>query len=306
MSSLSKVPGMAGFDKELGTKVKQLANEKLAHIVAVFERTLGVANTTIQFGEAHGWSSGPLGEEFLGHGLVMQFSGNPHQAVLLLGNAGKYLPTWFTKPDPSQQKLLEELALELGMCLLPEEWEVTKCHAASSNDLDTALEAAGITNHTGCLPFTLKSNDGKCSGLMVFPVSDATQIFTAGTPAIQAAAQAKPERVPQAAPPPPVPAEPLHTYNRLPKYTRSLLKIDVPLRVVLAEKKQSLANIMELGPGSIIQFTKSCEDMLELHVENQVVAQGEAVKVGDKFGLRIINMVLPEERFLALKATTAS
>ena len=62
---------------------------------------------------------------------------------------------------------------------------------------------------------------------------------------------------------------------------------------------------MELGPGSIIQFTKSCEDLLELNVENQVIAQGEAVKVGDKFGLRITSMVLPEERFLTIKGTIA-
>jgi flagellar motor switch protein FliM len=59
---------------------------------------------------------------------------------------------------------------------------------------------------------------------------------------------------------------------------------------------------MELGPGSIIQFEKSCEEMLELDVGGQAVATGEAVKVGDKFGLRIHSIVLPEERFAPLRA----
>ena len=37
--------------------------------------------------------------------------------------------------------------------------------------------------------------------------------------------------------------------------------------------------------------------MLELGVGDRPVALGEAVKVGDKFGLRITSIALPEERF---------
>ena len=87
------------------------------------------------------------------------------------------------------------------------------------------------------------------------------------------------------------------TSGDLPPYTRSLLRIKVPVVVTLAEKRQKLSRIIELGPGSIIQFDKSCEEMLDLEVGNQAVATGEAVKVGDKFGLRITAMVLPDERF---------
>ena len=37
----------------------------------------------------------------------------------------------------------------------------------------------------------------------------------------------------------------------------------------------------------MIQFDKSCEEMLELSVGDHPMASGGAVKVGDKFGLRI-------------------
>ena len=83
----------------------------------------------------------------------------------------------------------------------------------------------------------------------------------------------------------------------LPPYSKSLLRIRVPVVVTLAEKRQPISRIIELGPGSIIQFDKSCEEMLDLDVGDHRVAQGEAVKVGDKFGLRITSIVLPEERF---------
>jgi flagellar motor switch protein FliN/FliY len=291
---------MSAFDKKLGSQIKQRASSNLAEIVTALERTLAIADTRIELGEPADWFQAPLGKEFHGQGLAMQLTGKSQQAVLLIGGIGGYLPEWFTKPDQTQQKHLIELAQELGMLLLPEDWDLTQFHAAAADDLGTAVEAAGITEQTGCLPFTLDSGKGKCSGLLILPVKDAGGIFTAGTPTIRAAANAVPERASR--PAAPLPSRMIPTYDRLPTYTRSLLKIDVPLRVVLAEKKQSLAAIVELGPGSIIQFTKSCEDLLELHVENQVVAQGEAVKVGDKFGLRITSMVMPEERFLTLKA----
>jgi flagellar motor switch/type III secretory pathway protein FliN len=79
------------------------------------------------------------------------------------------------------------------------------------------------------------------------------------------------------------------------------LRIKVPVVVTLAHKRQPLGRIIELGPGSIIQFDKSCEEMLELDVGGRLVATGEAVKVGEKFGLRIKSVVLPQERFQAIK-----
>ena len=97
-------------------------------------------------------------------------------------------------------------------------------------------------------------------------------------------------------------AEALHavgalTVKDLPAYSLSLLRIPVPVVVTLAQKRQILGRIVEIGPGSIVQFDKSCDEMLELHIGDRLVALGEAVKVGDKFGLRITSMVLPGERF---------
>ncbi|MHB8969869.1 MAG: FliM/FliN family flagellar motor switch protein [Pirellulaceae bacterium] len=83
----------------------------------------------------------------------------------------------------------------------------------------------------------------------------------------------------------------------LPAYSRSLLKIKVPVTVTLATSKQPIRNILELVPGSILQFEKLCDETLSLEVGSHRVAEGETVKVGDKFGLRLTSMVLPEERF---------
>jgi flagellar motor switch protein FliN/FliY len=94
--------------------------------------------------------------------------------------------------------------------------------------------------------------------------------------------------------------------RRAATYSRSLLRIRVPVKVTLASKKQPIGRIVELGPGAIIHFDKSCEEMLDLEVGGQTVAKGEPVKVGDKFGIRLTSLASPQERFLSLSAVKAS
>src|SRR5215210_456111 len=79
--------------------------------------------------------------------------------------------------------------------------------------------------------------------------------------------------------------------QRLPTYARGLLHIRVPVQVTLASQRKSIQEIIELGPGSIIKFDKTCDEPLELLVGDRSIAQGEVVKVGDKFGLKISGIV---------------
>lgn len=74
---------------------------------------------------------------------------------------------------------------------------------------------------------------------------------------------------------------------RLPTYARGLLQIEVAVTVTLAAQRKPIQEILELGPGSIVKFEKTCDEPLELAVGDRVIATGEVVKVGDKFGLRV-------------------
>ena len=84
---------------------------------------------------------------------------------------------------------------------------------------------------------------------------------------------------------------------QLPAYSRSLLKIQVPVVATLAATRQPVSRVLELAPGTILHFNKPCDEPLSLLVGSCEVAVGETVKVGEKFGLRISSMVLPQERF---------
>jgi flagellar motor switch protein FliN len=84
---------------------------------------------------------------------------------------------------------------------------------------------------------------------------------------------------------------------QLPAYARSLLRIQVPVVVTLAATQQPVSRVVELAPGTILHFAKPCDEPLTLSVGHCEVAVGETVKVGEKFGLRLTSMVMPQERF---------
>jgi len=63
--------------------------------------------------------------------------------------------------------------------------------------------------------------------------------------------------------------------------------MEVPVIVKLAQRTLTTAEIMRLGPGAIIEFIKSSDEPLELLINNKAIGLGEAVKVGENFGLRI-------------------
>jgi flagellar motor switch protein FliN/FliY len=66
-----------------------------------------------------------------------------------------------------------------------------------------------------------------------------------------------------------------------------ILRLEVPVIVKLAERKLSMSEVLRLGVGAIIEFAKSSEEPLDLLINNKPIGVGEAVKVGENFGLRI-------------------
>ena len=66
-----------------------------------------------------------------------------------------------------------------------------------------------------------------------------------------------------------------------------ILRLQVPVIVRLAERKLTLAEVLRLGIGAIIEFSKSSDEPLELLINNKPIALGVTVKVGENFGLKI-------------------
>jgi flagellar motor switch protein FliN/FliY len=66
-----------------------------------------------------------------------------------------------------------------------------------------------------------------------------------------------------------------------------ILHLEVPVIVKLAERRLTMSEVLRLGVGAIIEFSKANGEPLELLINNKAIGLGEAVKVGENFGLRI-------------------
>ena len=55
--------------------------------------------------------------------------------------------------------------------------------------------------------------------------------------------------------------------TQLPGYSRSLLRIQVPVVAMLATTRQPVSRVLELAPGTILHFSKPCDEPLSLYVD---------------------------------------
>ncbi|BAI79915.1 flagellar motor switch protein FliN/FliY [Deferribacter desulfuricans SSM1] len=80
-----------------------------------------------------------------------------------------------------------------------------------------------------------------------------------------------------------------------------LLDVEIPVSVKIGSTKMYLKDILELGPGKIIELEEYADEPVELLVNNKVIARGEVVVVDGYFGLRIQEIVSKAERIKKLK-----
>lgn len=79
--------------------------------------------------------------------------------------------------------------------------------------------------------------------------------------------------------------------------------LDVPLEVnvELGRTRMTIQDLLQLGPGSVVELDKVAGEALDILVNGRLVARGEAVVVNDKFGIRITDIVSPQERIQRLR-----
>ena len=79
--------------------------------------------------------------------------------------------------------------------------------------------------------------------------------------------------------------------------------LDIPLEisVELGRTSMLINELLQLGPGSVIELDKIAGEPMEILVNEKLVARGEVVVVKDKFAIRLTDIVSPIERIKSLK-----
>jgi flagellar motor switch protein FliN/FliY len=79
--------------------------------------------------------------------------------------------------------------------------------------------------------------------------------------------------------------------------------LDVPLQVTveLGRTRMRIADLLKLTRGSVVELEKLAGEPLDLRVNGQLVARGEAVIVNDKYGVRLTDVLSPGDRVRSLR-----
>ena len=77
---------------------------------------------------------------------------------------------------------------------------------------------------------------------------------------------------------------------------RVLENIDVALTVEVGGAEIKIKELLRLGEGSVVELDRLAGDPLDILANGTMIAKGEVVMVGERYGVRFTEIVDPEKR----------
>ncbi|MEI9936951.1 MAG: flagellar motor switch protein FliN [Pseudomonadota bacterium] len=74
-----------------------------------------------------------------------------------------------------------------------------------------------------------------------------------------------------------------------------VMDVPVELTIELGRKTTRIGEVLRLGPGSILELNKANGEPLDVYVNNRLIARGEAVVVGERYGIRLTEVVVNDD-----------
>ncbi len=80
------------------------------------------------------------------------------------------------------------------------------------------------------------------------------------------------------------------------------LLLDVPLQVTveLGRTRMRIRDVLSLGLGAVIELERAAGEPVDLYVNDQLFARGEVVVIEENFGVRVTEILSPEQRVRSL------
>lgn len=77
---------------------------------------------------------------------------------------------------------------------------------------------------------------------------------------------------------------------------RALENIEVEMSVEVGRTEISISELLRLNEGSVVELDRLAGEPLDILVNGTMIAKGEVVMVGERFGIRFSDIVDPEKR----------
>ncbi|WP_292287511.1 flagellar motor switch protein FliN [Marivita sp.] len=86
------------------------------------------------------------------------------------------------------------------------------------------------------------------------------------------------------------------TRSRESEKLRALENIEVEMSVEVGRTEISISDLLRLNEGSVVELDRLAGEPLDILVNGTMIAKGEVVMVGERFGIRFSDIVDPEKR----------
>jgi len=80
-----------------------------------------------------------------------------------------------------------------------------------------------------------------------------------------------------------------------------LLDVELEASLRFGSREMPLGEILDLGPGDVVQLDRHINDPVDLIVGDKIVARGEVVLVNGNFGLRVTEVAEPQRRLESIR-----
>jgi flagellar motor switch protein FliN len=67
----------------------------------------------------------------------------------------------------------------------------------------------------------------------------------------------------------------------------TLMDVELPVSILLATREASLSDVLQWGPGAIVEFEAGLSDPVDVIVNKRTVARGSVVLVDGNYGVRV-------------------
>ena len=72
--------------------------------------------------------------------------------------------------------------------------------------------------------------------------------------------------------------------------------IPITMTVEVGTTSLKLRDLLRLSQGSVLELDRSVGELMDVKINNTIIAKGEVVTVGDKLGISVVEIVAPLER----------
>ncbi|NQV27187.1 MAG: FliM/FliN family flagellar motor switch protein [Rhodopirellula sp.] len=205
------------------------------------------------------------------------------------------IPGWYRSPNDSQASQLQTLPMEWSVGMVPMELEAVEEKTVTCENLRAHLEASQLVETARMLELSVITADGGEASATIHLVMPVVNPITE-QPAEDSAGVTRPENstgAPTGAASPELPNADARNSDENPRVSalarriQRVNKVPVDLIVRIAERKLDLQQLRSIAPGTLLMFDKPYDSLLDVFINNRLYCRGEAVKIGETFGIKI-------------------